>query len=269
EIYSGNVEVNIDADKYDEDLSDKKKLQLETADLVIVSRDLSSKDYNADSEFWSGLGVPILNHNIKLARSDDHKYWDWLAGNDISTSAFTHLAIAYADDEIFAGVDTSSGYVEIFTAGKEIDHSNRASAGSGTVVATSNGIVVIARWLGNEMKYYEDSYYAPGADRLFFALPKNTYEFFDDATDQARLMLENAVLSLLPIDRPAGDLDSDGDVDFADFAIFASCWKNSGFTPDSPCNQAEITGDTDIAADDLMLFADTWLMGIDTTVPEP
>ena len=224
EIYRGNVEVDIDADRYDENLSDKKRLVLEAADLVIVSRDLSSKDYNADAEFWSGLSVPILNHNIKFARSDDHKYWDWLPGSDISTSAFTHLAIAYADDEIFAGVDASSGYVEIFTSGKEIDHSNQASAGSGTVVATSNGSVVIARWLGNETLYYDNSYYVPGAARVFFALPKNTYEFFDDATDQAKLMLENAILSLLPIDRPAGDVDYDGDVDFHDFAIFASCW---------------------------------------------
>ena len=53
EIYRGNVNVLIDADRYDEDLSDKKKLELEAADLIIVSRDLSSKDYNADSEFWS------------------------------------------------------------------------------------------------------------------------------------------------------------------------------------------------------------------------
>jgi len=253
EIYRGNVEVDIDADRYDENLSDKKRLVLEAADLVIVSRDLSSKDYNADAEFWSGLSVPILNHNIKFARSDDHKYWDWLAGSDISTSAFTHLAVAYADDEIFAGVDTTSGSVEIFTSGKEIDYSNQASAGSGTVVATCNGSVVIARWLGNETLYYDDSSYAPGAARVFFALPKNTYEFFDDATGQAKLMLENAVLSLLPIDRPAGDLDYDDDVDFHDFAILTN----------------NLTGDTDITAEDLMLFADSWLMGVDTTVPDP
>ena len=269
EIYRGNVDVHIDADRYDEDLSDKKKIELEAADLVIVSRDLSGKDYNADSGFWSGLGVPILNHNIKLARSDEHKYWDWLAGNDISTSAFTHLAVSYADDEIFAGVDTSSGYVEIFTASKEIDHSNQASAGSGTIVATCNGSVVIARWLGTETLYYDDSYYAPGAARVFFALPEKTYEFFDDATEQAMLMLENAVLSLLPLDRPAGDIDYDGDVDFGDFVIFANCWKNSGFTPDSICTYADLTGDTDIAADDLAVFTDSWLKGVDTTVPEP
>ncbi len=269
EIYRGNVEVNIDADRYNEDLSDKKKLELEAADLVIISRDISSKDYNADANFWNGLGVPILNHNIKLVRSDDHKFWDWLAGSDISTSAFTNLAVAYADDEIFAGVDTSSGYVEIFTSGKEIDQSNQGSAGNGTVVATLNGTVVIARWLGNETPYYDDSYYAPGAARIFFALPKNTYEFFDDAADQAKLMLENAVLSLLPIDRPASDIDYDGDVDFYDYAIFASCWKIPGLTPESPCIQADLTGDTDIDTDDLVLFTDSWLKGVDTTVPEP
>ena len=269
EIYRGNVEVNIDAGRYNENLSDKKKLELEAADMVIVSRDLSSKDYNADSEFWSGLRVPILNHNIKLARSNEHQLWDWLAGSDINTSAFTHLAVAYAGDEIFAGVDTSSGFVEIFASGKEIDHSDQASAGSGTVVATCNGSVVIARWLGNETLYYDESYYAPGAARVFFALPKNIYEFFGDATEQARLMLENAVLSLLPIEHLAGDIDYDGDVDFHDYAIFANCWKTAGLIENSPCVQADLTGDMNIDADDLALFTDSWLKGIDTTVPEP
>jgi len=269
ELYRGNVEVNIDAGRYDEDLSNKKKLEIEAADLVIVSRDLSSKDYNADSEFWNSLNVPVLNHNIKLARSDDHKYWDWLAGSDISTSAFTHLAVAYGGDEIFAGVDTSSGSVEIFTSGKEIDHSNQGSAGSGTVVATINGSVVIARWLGNETLYYAESYFAPGAARVFFAMPKNTYEFFDEATGQAKFMLENAVLSLLPIEHPAGDIDYDGDVDFHDYAIFANCWKTAGLAENSPCIQADLTGDMNIDADDLALFTDSWLEGVDMTAPEP
>jgi len=176
-IYRGNVDVQIDADRYDEDLSDKKKAELEAADLIIISRDLSGKDYNADANFWNELAVPILNHNIKLARRDGHDYWDWLDGSDISTGAFTHLAVAYADDEIFAGVDTSSGFLEIFPSGKEIDHSNQGSAGSGTVIATLNGTVVIARWLGNETEYYDDSDYGPGAARVFFALPEKTYEF--------------------------------------------------------------------------------------------
>jgi hypothetical protein len=157
QIYKGNVDVHIDSDKYDEDLSDKKKSALESADLIIVSRDLAGKDYNADADFWNGLKVPILNHNIKLAQSNDHKYWDWLAGDDITTSAFTHLAVAYSQDEIFTGVDTSTGYVEMFPSGKEIDQSDQGSAGNGTLIATCNGGVVIARWLGNETSYYDGS----------------------------------------------------------------------------------------------------------------
>jgi hypothetical protein len=269
EIYRGNANVQVDADRYDEDLGDKKKSELEAADLIIVSRDLSGKDYNADADFWNELAVPILNHNIKLAQNDGHDYWDWLDGDDISTAAFTQLEVAYADDEIFAGVDTSSGFVGIFPSGEEIDHSNQGSAGSGTVVATLNGTVVIARWLGNETKYYDDSDYAPGAARVFFALPEKTYEFFEEATGQAKLMLENAILSLLPIEHPAGDIDLDGGVDFYDFAAFAGCWKNAGFAQDSYCGLADLNGDAVITADDLLLFTDSWLEGVDTTVPEP
>jgi len=82
-------------------------------------------------------------------------------------------------------------------------------------------------------------------------------------------MLENAILSLLSIEHPAGDIDYDGDVDFHDFAAFAGCWKNAGFAPDSYCGLADLNGDAVIAADDLLLITDSWLDGVDTTVPEP
>ena len=36
DIYRGNVEVLIEPDRYDEDLSGKKKLELESADLIII-----------------------------------------------------------------------------------------------------------------------------------------------------------------------------------------------------------------------------------------
>jgi len=70
DIYRGTVEVRIEPGRYEEDLSSTKKLELESADLIIVSRDNLDTDYNADAEFWNDLNVPILNHNIKLARCD-------------------------------------------------------------------------------------------------------------------------------------------------------------------------------------------------------
>jgi len=194
---------------------------------------------------------------------------DWLAGDDTSAIPLTHLTVADPNDPIFAGVDTSSGTVEIFAVAVEIDHSDQSSAGNGTVIATSDGDVVIARWLGNETAYYEGSDYAPGGPRVFFAMPRMTYDFFDNATDQATLMLKNAILSLLPIYRPRADLDYDRDVDFSDFALFAGYWGDSGCVEGVACAEADFTGDANIAAGDLALFAEEWLDGADATPPEP
>ncbi|MBN2272417.1 MAG: DUF3616 domain-containing protein [Sedimentisphaerales bacterium] len=269
DIYRGNVDVQIRPDRYNENLSSTKKLELESADLIIVSRDNLDTDYNADAKFWNGLNVPILNHNIKLARCDGHDYWDWLDGDDTPLAPHTHLTAADPNDRIFAGVDTSAGIVEIFAPAVEIDYSDQSSAGYGAIIATSDGDVVIARWLGNESAYYEDSDYAPGGPRVFFAMPRMTYEFFDNATDQAKLMLKNAILSLLPIYRPRADLDNDLDVDFLDYAIFAGYWGDSGCVEGVPCARADFTGDANIAAGDLALFAEEWLDGADATPPEP
>jgi len=269
DIYRGNVDVQIRPDRYDEDLSRKKKRELESADLIIVSRDNTDTDYNADADFWNDVNVPILNHNIKLARGSGHDYWDWLDGGDTSTTPHTHLAVADANDAIFAGVDTSSGTVEMFATAIEFDHSNQSSAGNGAVIATSDGDVVIARWFGNETSYYEGSDYAPGGPRVFFAMPKMTYDFFDNATAPAKLMLRNAILSLLPIYRPRADLDYDRDVDFLDYAIFAGYWGDSECIGVVPCAEADFTGDANIAGGDLALFAEEWLDGADVTPPEP
>ena len=269
DVYKGNVNVQIDPGRYDEDLIAAKKLELQSADLIIVSRDTDCKDYNADADFWNELNAPILNHNIKLARSSGHDYWDWLDGTDATSNPFTHIVIAEPNDRIFAGIDTSSGSIEMFTPGREIDHSDQSSAGAGTVVGRSGGSVVIARWLGGESSYYAGSDYAPGGPRVFFAMPKPTSEFFDDATDQAKLMLKNAILSLLPVYRPTADLDYDGDVDFDDYAIFAGYWRDSKCAEGAPCAQADFSGDANVAYDDLAQFAAHWLEGVDITPPDP
>lgn len=270
DVYRGNVNVQIDPGRYDENLLIAgKRLELESADLIIVSRDTDCKDYNADADFWNDLNAPILNHNIKLARSSGHDYWDWLDGSDTMSNPFTHIVIAEPNDQIYAGLNLSCGTVRMFPAGKEIDHSDQSSAGPGTVIGRSGGNVAIARWLGGESSYYAGSQYAPGGPRVFFATPKMTYEFFDDATDQAKLMLRNAILSLLPVYRPTADLDYDGDVDFDDYAIFAGYWGSSGCTQDSPCAKADFTGDANVADNDLAQFAAHWLEGVDITPPDP
>ncbi|MHC4742973.1 MAG: fibronectin type III domain-containing protein [Planctomycetota bacterium] len=269
DIYRTKLDVRIEPNRYDEHLGSGKKNELEAADLIIVSRNLSSKDYNADADFWNDLNVPILNHNIKLARRNGHDFWDWLDGDDASNTMHTHLSVADPNDPVFAGIDTSAGSVEMFTKGVEIDHSDQSSAGNGRLIATSEGDVAIARWFGYEQAYYSASHYAPGGPRIFFAMPKMTYQFFDNATEDARLMLKNAILSLLPIDTPQADLDRDRDVDFEDFAILADYWADSNCLEDVPCAQVDLTADANITPADLVVFAAQWLRGADAAPPEP
>jgi len=251
-LYRGNVIIHIDPNRYVDNLNTLKKLELETADLIIISANNRAGSYNSDPDFWNELPTPILNHSIKLARSDEHSFWDWLKGSRTGPHSCTFLDIARPDDQIFAGIDTAAGIVQIFTTSKDIDHSDQGSAGYGKVVATFNGDVVIARWIGTEVSYYNGSYYAPDSPRIFFALPALTYEFFGYATADGKLMLKNAILSLLPINQPDGDLDDDLDVDFDDFAIFARQWRKSG------CD-----------IDDLQMLTENWLNGVDFTAPQP
>lgn len=269
DIYRTKIDVRIEPDRYEERLSSKKKDELESADLIIVSRGLPSRDYNADADFWNDVNVPILNHNIKLARRNGHDFWDWLDGDDTNIEEHTHFSVADANDPIFDGVDTSTGSVEMFAPDVELDHSDQSSAGNGRLIATSEGDVAIARWLGSEESYYSASHYAPGAPRIFFAMPEMTYDFFDNATEDARLMLKNAILSLLPIDRPEADLDYDRDVDFEDFAVFAGFWGDSNCVEGMPCAAADFIADANITALDLAFFVAQWLEGADATAPEP
>lgn len=57
---------------------------------------------------------------------------------------------------------------------------------------------------------------------------------------------------------PQADMDSDGDVDMVDFALFSLHWGEAGC---SPCGGAEFTGDRSVGQDDLREFVAHWLAG--------
>jgi hypothetical protein len=54
------------------------------------------------------------------------------------------------------------------------------------------------------------------------------------------------------------DLNDDGNVDLADFAIFAQQWLNSNC---GDCGMADLTGDGEVKWDDLREFNSNWLTG--------
>jgi len=55
-----------------------------------------------------------------------------------------------------------------------------------------------------------------------------------------------------------GDMDSDIDVDFVDYAHFALEWLETGC---GDCNDADFTGDGNVDANDLDIFTNAWLFG--------
>ena len=270
DIYRGNVDVRIHPDRYKEHLSATRKAELEAADLIIVSEDNSGPDYNADADFWGTLDVPILNHCINLVRSGDHEYWDWLNGNKSDTNPCTHFTVADANDVIFSEIDTSPGSVQILSIGKDVDHSDQSSAGNGRLIATSGGNVVIARWQGDEDFYYDGSDYGPaGAGRVYFATPDKMFDYFDLGTEEAKVMLKNAIVSLLPLPRPEGDVDDDWDVDMEDFAVISNRWCEPNCGSPDKCDGADVDASGEVDLDDVSIVAGSWLAGVDLIAPEP
>ena len=61
-----------------------------------------------------------------------------------------------------------------------------------------------------------------------------------------------------------GDFDADGDVDLADFAIFASAWSTeSGKTGWNPDCDISIPADKSVGMLDLIVFAEHWLAAVE------
>ena len=55
------------------------------------------------------------------------------------------------------------------------------------------------------------------------------------------------------------DFDNDTQVDFGDFAIFASYWRAAGYSDPNQCQGTDLDADGGVDANDLILFADYWL----------
>jgi hypothetical protein len=56
-----------------------------------------------------------------------------------------------------------------------------------------------------------------------------------------------------------GDINSDGDVDFEDFALFGLWWLDTGC---GSCGGADLTGEGDVTIDDLNIMANNWLVDL-------
>ncbi|MDH4203397.1 MAG: DUF3616 domain-containing protein [Phycisphaerae bacterium] len=270
EIYLDNANVEIDDDRYKESsLTEGEKLQLAAADLIIVSSDNTSGDYNADSAFWASLPVPILSHNISVCRSNNHDNWDWFSSDQTTVSVSEFYAVD-PNDTIFDGIDLDPNSITIFDVNEVLPVPDEPYLGYGTLLATdSSGLPVIVRFDGTEPNYYDGSLYDPnGMPRIYFAMPDEPATFFENATEPAKQLLRNAVTGLLPECWLVGDVDCDRDVDMMDLSGLAADWQSPvPRQTDPPLTDILVDGQVNI--EDFVVLAMFWLEGFDDIAPLP
>jgi exopolysaccharide biosynthesis protein len=85
-----------------------------------------------------------------------------------------------------------------------------------------------------------------------------------DATIFIDVIGHNSNGSLIYLFSNPGDFEPDGDVDFADYAQFASHWPDA-----APGSWADLDGDNDVDLQDLAVLVENWLVGFDVEPPPP
>ncbi|MHC4396535.1 MAG: dockerin type I domain-containing protein [Planctomycetota bacterium] len=59
------------------------------------------------------------------------------------------------------------------------------------------------------------------------------------------------------------DFNNDTQVDFRDFAVFASYWRDTGYSDPNQCEGTDLDADGNVDVNDLKLFADYWCENTD------
>ncbi|MEM7392656.1 MAG: hypothetical protein AAF492_09945, partial [Verrucomicrobiota bacterium] len=153
------------------DTDDAACLELNAADLIIISRDGISGTYVSNAEElqrWNGLTTPMINFHAFVAR---FTVWRWFASNQ--TSVVGPLRAEEPDHAIFEGVSLDgSNQVLIHETSM-----NTLSFGSGNgielAVDAANDRPWIVYWEPG-VEYFSGSGQITGGPRLFFAAGGNS-----------------------------------------------------------------------------------------------
>ncbi|MBN2328526.1 MAG: hypothetical protein JXR73_15385 [Candidatus Omnitrophica bacterium] len=186
----------VDDSEYEGVLTDEEIAYLESFDVVVVHRSISSGDYDDDIAQWNNLNVPMLNGSAYLPRNNR---WFWADVSQQRTVA-TGVNIAIPDHPIVQGLTG-----EFFSIPLGIDHLSPGDVGEGSVVATitndsgeeANAIVVWepddaftaaggqehtqARVFLPFYRYHENFVGSDPADGLFTDYTENGLKMIDQA----------------------------------------------------------------------------------------
>ena len=182
---------------------------LNAADLIVISRDTDSGNYDDGDEptQWNAITTPIIMQVAHIARSNR---WRWLDTEGAPTATPT-LEAVLPDHPIFKGVTLdASNRIDVLTQGASF--AETADPGNGTLIAKSDAYVWIVEWEAGQ-EYYAGSGQTAGGRRMLFASGTNggTDGVYNLNAD-GEMMFLNAVKYMLGMEEnPAATAPSPAD----------------------------------------------------------
>jgi hypothetical protein len=136
------------------ELDDAKIAALNAADLIIVSRNSNSGDYDDGDEpvQWNAITTPIILSSTHIVRSSR---WKWVDSTSILNLAPAVMELA--DGTAVAAMDEAVGRSSFIDA----------VVGNGTVLATGDGLPWIFEFEAG-VEYYDGAGQFAGGPRMFF-----------------------------------------------------------------------------------------------------
>jgi hypothetical protein len=139
---------------------------LNAADLIIISRDTDSGNYDDGQEpiQWNSITTPIIMQIGHIARNNR---WLWL-NTDATNDTTATLEVVESGHPVFSGVSIgANNQLDILTMGSSF--ANATDAGNGTLIAkrADNDQVWIAEWQAGQ-EFYPGSNQTAAGQRMYF-----------------------------------------------------------------------------------------------------
>jgi hypothetical protein len=179
-------------------LDDTKIAALNSADLVIISRNTNSGSYdNGDAVAqWNAITTPIMMQVAHIMRSSR---WKWLDTTNTADTVANMVAVK-PGHPVFAGVtlDVNNEMSALLSTASLTDHTD---PGNGTLIAqrADNGGVWIVEWEAGQ-EFYPGSGQIAGGPRMFFASggTGSNLDGLYNLTPDGEAVFLNAVAHMIP-----------------------------------------------------------------------
>jgi len=153
-----------------EDLDDDKIAALNDADLIIISRNSNSGDYDDDAteiSQWNSITTPIIQSSTHLIRSSR---WLWFNTTTLPNLSDVVVDISVPSHPIFEGVSSPVQINDGVVGPSTFADISGVGAGNGTLLANVTGgeVAWIVEW-EEGVEYYPGSGQTAGGPRMFFA----------------------------------------------------------------------------------------------------